>query len=748
MLLSSLLRTPTRIALPVSVLFLLILLAAPARSQFVDRTAASGLLWYQTTWGAAIVDMDRDGDLDIYAGHHLYDPVLFWNDGTGHFDSTLYAPPWSGPIDRHGIVTLSLDLDEDPEIFVAHGGGGGGGSEDNELYLNQGDGVLHSILGAGGMADGIGRSRCASAADYDGDRKVDVWVGKAPDAVSMNSLFRNIGSLTFTDVAAGVGLDEPHGTVGGIWGDYDDDGDPDLLVGGEEFPRPTILYRNDNGTFVDDSGVFTPSLPVASGADWGDFDVDGDLDLALCTGETGIFDSYAEGDTVTFFFNSRYGDTGVDGLTIPALEDTVFAFLRIRGFLDFEKIFLGPGAVNPPDTTATTIPLTDDYVGAPTFTPGVDQGIFVWREGAGGKWQLRCSTPNLNYDNFDGWFAQDAPVTGVTEHDLEHPGFTPGAPRVWRNLGGFFIEVSFSLGLPTAMTNPRDISWVDYDNDGDLDLHVVDAGTSADPNAPDALFRNDGVTFADVTNSEGVAGSSQGLGDGGVWGDVDGDGDLDLYLLEGAGPAAFSQLGPAWLLANEGNRGNSIQIDLVGRVSGPTAIGSLVTVVVGTDRIERHVTANSWRGFQDPMRLHFGLGAATLADSLIIEWTSGGVDIIAPFPRGIWTLREDNIPSTGADLDPGARRSGWALSPPRPQPARFDQKVRLATDRSIRLDVTVHDVVGRRVREISDETIPPGTTTLRWDGRDDAGRSVPAGVYFWRVTDGSRTLTQRSVRLR
>jgi hypothetical protein len=741
MLCSFLPRSPAYLALS-----LIGALVTPARSQFVDRTIDSGLLWYRTSWGAAMVDLDRDGDLDLYAGHHFFEPTLFWNDGTGFFDMFLHDPPWTGLSDRHGVLALSLDSDDDPELFVTHGGGGGAGAEANELYQNDGDGVFFLLPGAAGMDDPVGRSRCASAADYDGDGSVDVWVGKAPDAVSMNSLFRNDGSFAFTDVASLVGLDEPHGTVGGIWGDYDDDGDPDLLVGGEEFTRPTILYRNDGGVFVDDTAIFASGLPVISGADWGDFDLDGDLDLALCDGQTGIFDAYAAGDTVTFFFNTRYGDTGIDGLTIPAGEEIVIAYLRIRGFMNPEKIFLGPFGVHPP--VGSIIVLTDEYVGAPSFTPGEDQGIYVWRAQAGGPWELRCSTPYLNADNFDGWFTQIEPVPHVTEHDLEHPPFTSGAPRVWRNDGGSFVEVSSLLGLPAAMSNPRDISWVDYDNDGDLDLHVVDTGTSADPNGPDALFRNDGASFVDVTTLEGVAGSSEGMGDGGVWGDVDGDGDLDLYLLEGTGPLAFSLFGPSWLLANEGSRGHSIQIDLVGLASGPTALGSVATVVAGSKRIERHVTANSWRGFQDPVRLHFGIGPATLADSLIIEWTSGKVDVVTPFPEGIWTLSEEGIPTSGPSLSPRVTGSGWALSPLSPQPARSDQAVCLATDRPTRIEVTVHDVSGRRVRRLSEGTVPAGTTTLRWDGRNDAGHPVPGGVYFWRVTDGSRTLVRKGVRLR
>ena len=454
---------------------------SPAEAQFVNGTLPAGLTWNQITWGAAFADFDGDEDLDLYSGHHIYAPTLFWNSGLATFDPNLYPQPWSGPLDRHGVLVLTLDNDPDPEIFITHGADGGVGAEADELYLNNGPGVFLLLSGAGGMSDPPGRGRAIAAADYDGNRKVDVWVGKAPDATSKNSLYRNNGSLSFTDMAAAAGLDEGLGTVGGIFGDFDNDNDPDLLVGGEEFGRPTVLWQNTAGVFTNANSLFTPSLPVVSGADWGDMDNDGDLDLAVCTGDIGIFDTFSEGDSVSYFFNTRYADTGIDGLTIPSTADTLFARFRIRATLDTTKIFLGPLAVHPP--LAESFPLTDEYVGQPAFTPGVSQGTFVWRTAPGGDWEIRCSTPDLNFDNFDGFVTGDAPLTGVTSHDLETPPFTPGGPRVWRNDAGAFTEITALLGLPT-MLNPRDISWVDYDNDGDLDLHVVDMGTSASPMRP------------------------------------------------------------------------------------------------------------------------------------------------------------------------------------------------------------------------------------------------------------------------
>jgi hypothetical protein len=554
-----------------------------------------------------------------------------------------------------------------------------------------------------------------------------------------------VGLYSFLDVAASVGLDEADGAVGGIWGDFDDDGDPDLLVGSEEFPRPTKLFRNDGGTFSDASSVFSPPLPVVSGADWGDFDVDGDLDLAVCDGQIGLFDTVSEGDTLTFFFNTRYSENGSDGLTIPSTADTMYAQVRIRGYFDFDKIFLGPDQIQPAPTA--WLVLTDDYVGAPPWNPGVDQGIFLWRQSPGGPWELRCSTPFVNFDAFDGKLRDGTVISGVIEHDLEDPGFVSGGPKVWRNDGGTFTEITTMLGLPAAMVNPRDISWVDYDNDGDYDLHVVDMGTSATLNAPDALFRNDGAVFTDVTVLENIMGGTVGLGDGATWGDADRDGDLDVYVAQGAGPLALGGFGPALFYRNEGAWPPSLQLSLVGRQSGPTALGARVTAGVGGQTIVRQPTANSWRGFADPREIHIGMGSATVVDWLVIEWPFGTVHLYTDVPPGFYHIDEANV-ALDAPAGPSPVGRGWRITSVRPQPARGSQSVLLTADRTVSVEVRIYDLGGRLVRTLHDGIVGAGTTSLTWDGRDSHGRRVGSGVYFVRATDGRSFTSTKSVRIR
>jgi len=254
----------------------------------------------------------------------------------------------------------------------------------------------------------------------------------------------------------------------------------------------------------------------------------------------------------------------------------------------------------------------------------------------------------------------------------------------------------------------------------------------------------------DVTSLEGVAGGAigiSGMGDGAVWGDTDNDGDLDLYVAQGAGPAAFSTWGPALFLRNDGDRGNSIQIELVGRDSGVIALGATATVVAGGQTITRALTANSWRGFQDPLRIHVGIGGAAVADTVRVDWPSGIVHEYLNVSPGVYRLRE-NLVVLDSPLSTAAAGGGWSLSRPRPQPSRGSQSLAITASSDLRVELAVYDVAGRLVQLLHDGMVPRGETTFIWDGRDRAGRPAPSGVYFLRARADRSIQTWKSVRVR
>ena len=164
----------------------------------------------------------------------------------------------------------------------------------------------------------------------------------------------------------------------------------------------------------------------------------------------------------------------------------------------------------------------------------------------------------------------------------------------------------------------RGIAWGDYDNDGDLDLHV------ANDNYGDRLYRNDGNgVFTDVAGGQWFSSASGSTGNS--WGDFDGDGLLDI--------AVASFWSTAHLFHNEVTNGNHwIEVRLVGVQSNRAAIGAHVRLTANGRQLLREVSGGDSFYCQQDLTVHFGLGSATVVDTLEVLWPSGTVQTLGAVP--------------------------------------------------------------------------------------------------------------------
>ena len=291
---------------------------------------------------------------------------------------------------------------------------------------------------------------------------------------------------------------EPAGVVGPAdgsvaWGDYDNDGDLDLAVNGYDgTARRFRVYRNDSGTFNLHSEPAGATGPGDTGSvAWGDFDNDGDLDLAV-NGHDGSgyrFRVYRN-DNGTFNLHSEpAGATGPD-------YSVAWGDFDNDGDLDIAVI------------------------GADMFMVyRNDNGTFNLHQGLAG-----LSYGSVAWGDYDNDGDLDLAVTG---NDWTSPRF-----RVYRNDNGTFNlhqEPAGAVGLWSGS-----VAWGDFDNDGDLDLAVNGVDESA---ARFRVYRNDNGTFNFYNEPAGVVGPG---GNGSVaWGDFDNDGDLDLAVIGGDGGERF-----------------------------------------------------------------------------------------------------------------------------------------------------------------------------------------------------------------
>src|SRR5262249_23106347 len=151
------------------------------------------------------------------------------------------------------------------------------------LLRNEGDGRFADVTIAAGLCDPIA-SQAAAWADFDGDGHVDLYIAgefqpKQPDPRNRGRLYRHQGDGTFRDVTQGAGVTNARFAKGAAWGDYDDDGRPDLLV--SSYGQGNRLYHNNgDGTFTDVAERLGVTEPKQSFACWfWDYDNDGRLDI-------------------------------------------------------------------------------------------------------------------------------------------------------------------------------------------------------------------------------------------------------------------------------------------------------------------------------------------------------------------------------------------------------------------------------------------------------------------------------------
>ena len=289
------------------------------------------------------------------------------------------------------------------------------------------------------------------------------------------------------------------------WGDYDGDGDVDLYVtnwGAAQQPPPDRLYRNELDGSV---GVVFADVSVDLGlteesnstsAAWADFDNDGDLDLYVA--DFYVQDFLYQGDGGQSFTEVGRVREMVNLIKLGSVFSVGWGDYDNDGFLD---IYLGKYYYDNELYHNT---------GEGLLEPVFDLGVGDKRDTNGLTW--------VDYDN-DG----DLDLY-VVNREQENALFRNDLTAEL----GLFTEIACALSLANAEIGQAG-TWADYDNDGDLDLYVSNVGGNA-------LYRNDGDdTFVDVAADAGVNLLSSGWVTAmAAWGDVNGDGFLDLYLANGA----------------------------------------------------------------------------------------------------------------------------------------------------------------------------------------------------------------------
>ena len=472
--------------------------------------------------------------------------------------------------------------------------------------------------------------------DYDGDGWLDVVLvggGSLPSRpireVPAISIYRNQGDGTYRNVTEEVGLADVRAYGMGVTAaDYDEDGDPDLLL---TTLNENLLFRNDGGTFQEvggEAGIGERSRWSTS-ATFFDADRDGDLDLYVanyvrwspqtdveCVNRAGpdycnprhyegIADTYYRNDGDGTFTDATSEAGFLDGIDPVASKGLGVAELDYDqdGWSDLYVANDGGRNYlfhNEGDGTFTETALRSgvalDRRGSPRAGMGVDVGVVD-------------STGEISI--FVGNFSQES-------------------VSVWRHQRrGFFDDRATvsGIGFPTQRTLTFGLGLIDVDLDTDLNLLLANGnvieqiatlheGVTFRERAQLFLNRGDG-TFAEANPGRGPLTEPM-LARGLAYGDYDRDGDQDVLITENGGPAH--------LWRNDRGGEGFLRVELEGTESSQDAIGARVLATVDGLTMERRVRGGTSYLSQSEKTLTFGLGGSRAVDTLTVEWPSGRTD--------------------------------------------------------------------------------------------------------------------------
>jgi hypothetical protein len=540
--------------------------------------------------------------------------------------------------------------------------------------------LVNDALESGGM----------SWVDLNGDGRLDVFVAHGNLANQDNALLLNQGGMSFLPVTTGALVHDGGSSIGGAWGDWDNDGFPDLFVTNRN-NWGNFLYHGLGDTLFDKvtTGPVVTDIANSNSASWIDADNDGDLDLYVINFQGDDY-LYVNGGPPSF------------PLTRDATRTiTVGTEFSIAGnWADYNEdnrpdLFIG-NAGNQNDALWT------------------NQGGLTWtrttladgRQTLGGSWG--------DYDD-DGHL------------DFFAANLLNQASILWHNAGPptYALSPVAAGAMTTELASSVGSAWGDVDNDGDLDLYVARDGQVA------ALYLNDGppaYTFTRKNSGVEVTTVSNGFGCGMV--DVDNDGRLDLFVANRTNQSDL-------LYHNEGDVNHWLALHLVGTASNRSAIGARVRVkatIAGIPRwMTQEVQAQSGYNCQ-VVDLHFGLGDATVADSVVVRWPSGAVDELPGVQGDDRRVIVEGVGVVGVPA-PAANALSLRVGP--------GGRVVFALPRAGRATVRLYDVRGRLVSTLADGTFEAGEHTLR------ATAPMPArGLYFCRLEALGQAASHKYIVLR
>ncbi len=461
--------------------------------------------------------------------------------------------------------------------------------------------------------------------DFDGDGDMDLFA--VTHGTGDITLWSNDGTGVFSATVVLPGSGAPRPDHGVAAADFDNDGDQDVFVAQGEGAANLLFVNQGGGVFVEEAAQRgLTDLVNTECASWGDYDRDGWLDLYL-----GSMYTPTSGAAPRILYHNNGDGT-------------------------FTDVTLAAGVANPGLALAQLF-FDLDQDGWPDIVYGNDRG------------ETALPPAGVLHNNGDGTFTEIGPAIGadalvdcmgVTVGDLENDGdwdvyitnsnagdvlLRWDAPSQSFEFQGTWPAVANSMGL-APFANGWDgwnAKFLDYDNDGWIDLLVQSSATS------NRLFRGQGtLPFIETTWTDGV-GLALPPSFAGAVVDYDDDGQLDVWL--------GNWFTSGQLIRNQGTTNNWLTLDLQGTVSNRDAIGAQVKFISSSGTRLRQVTSGEGFLCESDRRVHVGLGTDALVTRIEIRWPSGTVQYLHNVAANQFlTVTEPDFDAVGP-LSPGTLTS-------------------------------------------------------------------------------------------
>jgi len=476
-----------------------------------------------------------------------------------------------------GGAWIDYDLDEDWDLYLVNCQGEENNIT-NTLYENIGDGRFIRMSNTG--SEDVGEGMSVSVADYDNDGDPDLFVTNYGDF----KLFRNNGDKTFSDVSS---IAFPEGIKdswygGSTWGDYDLDGDLDLYVAGYvDFSRRP---QYTNLRFPMDFGGLPNTI----------YRNNGDGTFKDLTSELNVLSDASRKSMQVLFHD--FNEDGFPDIFVANDTDANGFYLN-KGNGTF-KVFSGPSGLSTTDGSM-----------------GIEIG-------------------DINNDGLsDIVYTNYAAEVNAIAYLIDNKSSNDGKLR-----NAVFTQ-NFDSPMIHKLSWPK-ISWgpglFDLDNDGDLDLFFANGhlnSVSGDNRQSNLLFENNGNgLYKDISNSSGILGTGERIHRSAMFADYDDDGKIDMFITvngqqieDGKGNTVFDpNQGRGILFQNQSKtKNNWIKIRLEGNQSNRDAFGTAVSLI--SNKIKQKQFLISGEGYfsSHAKELYFGLGQSNIIDNIQIKWPNG-----------------------------------------------------------------------------------------------------------------------------